>query len=315
MRQFIVIAVLLCAISNFTFPSDNAGAFLDTGLGARSAALGLSGVALGQASEAVYWNPAALSKVTAPVGQISAFNGFETRYISISGAAMVMNWPVGIGYVYAGVDSIPESLSTVNHFDRGEWALTGNTFGSYQHGLLVSTGVDLLTDLAMGVTAKGIYQTLYNNHAVGMGMDIAFLYKPFLNYHFGLTIQNVIKPGLEWDTESRHLDVMPTRYKLGLLERNLNGKLIESTDCVLQKNRPAQWHYGLELTAFEPVALRLGYQTDSAKLANNAATLFNGLSAGCGISLKPITLDIAWVNGEIDEIGDVYRVSIGFSPE
>ncbi|MFC1617616.1 PorV/PorQ family protein, partial [Candidatus Margulisiibacteriota bacterium] len=269
--------IFIIIFSQSLFASNNAGMFMENGIGARAAGLGNSYTALVDDSNAVYWNPAALTHIKSTEFNTMMYNGWETDYFSFTLAAPVSFLYLGFGYLNASVGDIIYSQSALaNGRYQNEGAFSYSASAVYLSGATTF----FIDNLAIGATFKYIFETLYQNNATGMCADAGISYRPFDFLNIGINAQNIWSTGLKWDTDSKNKDKIPLNIKGGALISLFNSQLNISTDVNYRKNRDLKWNLGLEYWLAPQLALRFGFNPMQA-----VNTKLNGIfqSVGMGI--------------------------------
>jgi flagellar hook assembly protein FlgD len=318
MKKILALIMAIILTSSYVFASDNGGAFLANGFGARPAALNNSFVARADDSNAIYWNPAGLTQVKGLEIQSMFYNAWETNYTALQGALTLGELHLGIGYLGAGVNDIFTTIP--NEQISGRYMVdTGSNFKYQGQAFFLSTAYRILPDLSVGATLKYLIENLASNEAQGMGLDLGLLYKPTDYVSLGLNIQNLYQPKMKWNTESQNTDTIPMVIKSGVLVLLLDNTLAVSTDLdYLLRDIPAneriKVYSGLEWKPIDSIALRLGLNPTQFSQFNRIIS-----SCGAGLDLGVLNLDFSWTNQnpdlDIEEIEDIYRFSVGLNIE
>ena len=292
------ILLLLGILSVGIHAADNAGAFIEKGVSARAAGLAQSYTAIAKASDATYWNPAALYKLEQAELAIQGADAYDTQTIAVQGAFTYKEIPIGLQYIGASIDGFEE---TVADEDRaGFFEKTGKTYDYRADALYIGTGKKMRPNLALGATGKILREEAAGYKAVGVGLDMGILSEPTPAVALGLLFQNIIQPQMKWDTPAKSVDTVPRRIKLGARYDMIPNQWTLSSDLVAQNNRPLRFNIGTEVWIANLVAIRGGFQDKT-------------LSLGTGIRYGGIRADIAWVNPDLDEMDEVYKFSIGLA--
>jgi len=295
-KSLLILLLLLALFIGSAIASDNGGAFIENGIGARATGMGLSNVSIANNSEAVYWNPAALVRVkTIDLFSMSTF-AFETNYQSFMVALPVMGCNIGIGYIGAQTIGVAETTPMIGHTDR--FVETGKDLNNKNSALYVAAGFNLLSNLSVGATGKYIIEELTSYKAAGFGVDTGLLYRPMDCLSLGVNVQNIIKPSLDWNSPSGNIDTAPLNIKTGLGLTLLDNSLTIASDVDYRKNRPLRYHAGIEYKPLPMLPIRAGWNDGN-------------ISLGVGLVINPLVLDFAWTSPEVNEIADTYAFSLG----
>jgi len=292
-----LVALLIVSAPDALIASNNGAAFIENGVSARSVSLGQSIVSTPFASDAIYWNPALLSREHGSDIEISAFNAFETQFYSgFVSYPLSVNWSIGAGLIGASTDGIRESVfnSSINRY-----VLTGDNHHYRASALYLSSGYAVNKDLSLGVNVKGIQEEAAGFNGTGVGVDISAHYQ-FNHYvDFGILAKNVVEPAIEWNTPSRNIDHAPQEVLLGASASLLEDTLLISTGTRIRSNRDSLLRVGAEYFIDPRLALRAGHNGEH-------------ISLGLGLRLNKFRIDVSWTNPDLDVIEDMYRFSIGY---
>jgi hypothetical protein len=274
-----------------------AAAFLQIGVGARAQSMGAAFVSLANDANAMYWNPAGISRL----GQIEATFSHT-------------NWLADTKFDYAGFTVPLGSFGAVGVnftiFDYGEQPVrtvaqpegTGETYGSRDIAIGVSFAMNLTDRFSFGFNGKYINQKIWNEFATGAAIDFGALYEtPLRGLKLGVSISNF---GTDMKLDGRDLlraydpdplnygnDAINVNYKtdpfaLPLLfrfgisykaELDNNNQFTLATDVLHPSNNSESINLGAEYMLFNTVALRVGYENLFEKDRINGLTFGGGL--------------------------------------
>jgi hypothetical protein len=227
-RQGLLLLLLLTSVS---LADEHPGAvFLEIAPDARTAALGLTGVALTDLNANTCYNPAVL--------------GFASRAGAIWSHA---NWLPGLypgmNYEYAGasyrlLDRLGLGVSWT-YLETGPTEVTGpegqplGEYRTFDMAPAVSAGYRLRTNLSVGISAKLVYDFLVpdwvwsllpdlgitsGGNPLGPAFDAGIQYRPWNQLGLGLSVAN-IGPRLEYRYEPPQADTpsdpLPALFRLG----------------------------------------------------------------------------------------------------
>ncbi|MBI5243703.1 MAG: PorV/PorQ family protein [Elusimicrobia bacterium] len=267
----------------------SAATFLKIGAGARAAAMGEAQAADPQGAEALFWNPAALSRVSgcsvsfthaAHIAMSSLQYGAYAQRLRRAGSIAA-----GFQRSSAGaIDETDESGTVVGSFSPFDLAVSAG------YGVeLSSAGPRFLRSVSMGLGFKYIRSQIINS-AESWAEDIGIL-SPALwrdRLRFAFTARN-LGPGLRYEAATEDL---PLELRLGSALRA--GAWAAVLDLGLPRDNAPFAAAGLE-RRWEPapgmsVAGRLGLNSSRLGLPGGA-----GLCFGFGISGRGMGLDYAIV--------------------
>lgn len=292
----LLLFILLPIIS---FASENggyAGSYLRMGLGARSIAMGNTGVAFPTTAYSAFYNPAAFGLIEDPLAGLSYnFLSLDRHagYISFS-----MKVPPGagfsIGWIESGVgdlnsyNSIGEETGEINHSANAVYFSFGRQFGKR---------------LSVGVSVKVLFESIndgtdeYDYSSNGVGFDIGALYLVTDDLCVGAQIKD-IKSKFKANTEELFerggttIDEFPLTGKIGAYYVTPIKWLKAAYDFEWSNKGLKKNHIGVEAVYRENLAVRLG--------VNGSDPVF-----GAGLDFKIMStvsyLDYAFVPSVIDE--------------
>lgn len=302
MKKYLVVIIIL---TSFVLAENNAVDFLESGLSARSLALGNSTVAAGGYLDSIFFNPAVLARQTSELEINSAgINNFEEVEQKSMGAAfpakkvkLPLRGNCGINFATLYVGNI---LKTRWNDDRPEVI---DTFDSQKSNFTFNYAEDIDPYLSWGANLKKYSYTIDNYFANAWGFDLGIVYRLPENLFdmpsvFGVTLHNVGRTSVAWSTD--HVDTMPMRLNLGIaVYRNFfDRKLMGSIE--------------LEKDEVNKGLLRCGTEY---WLVNNFLALRAGLEEkrvnyGVGLQLSGLRADFA--QSDYDDLGLVKRVTISY---
>jgi tetratricopeptide (TPR) repeat protein len=280
--------------------------FSEFGFGARAMGLGNTFTALADDPTAVFWNPAGLDYIyqqSLTFFHASLYMGTNYDFLGYAYPTLDIG-TFALGIARMGVDDIVNTDADFNVYDNF-------SFESYRGYL--SYGLRIPWDLSVGASLKiersGFsYTKQYNEdaNAIGVGMDLGFLYRPnfstdalLRDWSVGLDIQNLFSPQIKHADES---DVLPLDLRFGLMRTiyiSGGSDLRLLVDMAKASESDMRFNFGGEY-AFQKIGkARIGY--------NN----LTGLQFGIGIEYSMFQLDYAYGNpstgGALDP---VHRISL-----
>jgi len=291
----IIFAITLLMMRGIGFSADvgTSGArFLRIGVGARPAALGEAFSAVADDVNAMHWNPAGLGQIEDSQASIS-HNAWLTditeqavSYARPSGKRDSLG--VGVRYIHMG---------KIKSFDIDDKPL--NDSEAYSFAFILSGSRKFSEKFYSGSNIKIIQRKLDKESALGVALDLGFLYKPGL-LQLGLTVQNLGSGGVFID----EADSLPVNIKTGIAGRLFEKKLILGLDFNMPSDEDAYAGIGAEYSLGSILLLRAGYNMrDSAG---------SGVSLGFGVKSSGWLLDFAYIADNVFDY--TYRVSLGVFP-
>ena len=302
----IALAHTPCALAQET----TAFAFLRNDVGARSAALAGSVVALTNDPAALFVNPASLATLESP----SAGAGFFKHLLDINaGYAVYGRQLEGIGAVGAGV-----LYTNYGTFDRTDDF--GNTTGTFTASdLAASLGYsnELQQNLTYGAALKFIYSSIAGYTSSALAADAGILYRiPESRLTLGASIRNM---GRMVATYAGVSEPLPLDVAVGLSIVPRGLPLLLDVDFHRLNENPGSFidrfgafTVGGEFTLSRVIRARFGYNNQARKDLQTGTTAgLAGFSAGIGITVSAYQVDYAL--SSLGTIGNLHRVSVGMT--
>lgn len=323
-----------------------AGEFLKFGLGVREMSLGGAMLAAPQAVTAPYWNAATLvnnALLLAQVMHAEEFAGIlKFDHLALALPAQ-QSHALAISFFRIGVNDIPDSRRALldlgtdglgpgdegypgpdpdgtegnGKLDRGERLDLGKIgqFGASQNALFIAFARQITPRLALGLTSKHIYQSLYVDNAYGLGFDCALLYQPTAQLKTALTINDFTTTFLFWRNGRREI-ILPS-LRLGAVWT----WRVPATTLLLRPAIALDWHFeGKEQNADLVVGstvgrVRLGMELiykDQLALRAGRDDL-GSYQVGLGLQTAVADLDYGFAFGNSYQIlGQSHRVALTF---
>ncbi len=285
--------------------------FADLGFGARAMGFGNAFTAVADDPTAVHWNAAGLDYIYQQ--SLTAFHAslYEGTLYSFLGYA----YPTldlgtfGLGIARLGVGDILET-------DINNTAYENFAFETYRG--YFSYGLRLPWDLAAGASLK-IERSAFGNTmqyseavAVGVGLDLGFMYRPDIiaspllrDWSVGLNVVNLFAPQFK---HSEGSDALPLELRLGIMRPvyfsgAAGGNVLTfSLDIGKTKDTDLRFSLGTEFNFRKIGKARVGY--------NNGT----GVLAGIGVEYSNFQIDYAYGNPSTDGLlSPVHRLSFTFN--
>ena len=161
-----------------------AAKFLSTNIGSKAVGMGGAFTALANDGSAMYWNPAGIG-----------FNRLRNVYVNHS------DWIADITFDYFSL-SIPLNKNrflgiNVTSVTMGEMEVTrygnedtGETFSASDNAFGLTYALNLTDRFSIGFNGKYIQQTIANNHANGLALDLGTLFDTPYGFRLGTSISN-----------------------------------------------------------------------------------------------------------------------------
>ncbi|MFO7891487.1 MAG: PorV/PorQ family protein [bacterium] len=323
---FIIFLVFLMVISplfgGITI-TKYAGAFLETGVGARPFGMGGAFTALSGDVTAIYWNPAGMVNI-----KNIEFHGMHAERFSgivnwdfVGGAVRINDiTSFGIGYFRLGVDGIPLTRLTDPSRDLGEVFIDDNgteienTPYAYKYvndsesALFFSFARNINKKIAYGGSIKFIYKSVSDYNAWGLGFDVSIMYNPFDALKLGLLISDGTSTLIAWNTGRKELILPHLRFGsayhfnysflqfLPVLDLSFNFENRGSSQITV-KHVGIDIHAGMEVRFKKMIAFRVG---------SNCGFF----TAGSGIKLSSFRVDYGFSHHT--DLDNTHRISLTY---
>jgi len=274
--------------------------FLDIGVGAR--ALGMGGAYTASADEvnALYWNPAGLSRLEKREFSASHAEMFEsTRLDFLTYAHPTQQGTFAAGMTYMSQGKI-----------EGRDSQGRLTSGYDASDAAVSAGYARKVELAdLGATVKYIRSHIGSAEAQSFAVDLGA--RRELDgmgpgkLALGAALRN-LGPGLKYDHERNDL---PLRLAVGAAYKLSGGHAISAEAVNGPRGAGTDAALGGEFQAVKNVYLRAGYTTKSAATGGSGFDAARGMTMGLGFRNEKWSLDYAVLPS--GELGRSHRFSLG----
>jgi len=323
LKQYFVMLFVLLSNSGI-FPQstgiDKVGTtsfqFLKVMTDARSTAMGEAFVSVVNTADAVFWNPAGLTKIQGfdlSSSYVKWF--FDVSQISLAAA---YNWE-GIGHFgfQAMINDLGDiQVTRVDHLvkDANGNYIPGLTGESVSPGFKVfgiSFSKELTDKFSFGITAKYATEDLVAKKASALIFDGGLLYKTGFHTVEIAAVLRHFGPEVKFFDRSYPL---PQTFTIGisadlfssgdaLFTQIADQRLLLSYNLSQPRDYGQQHHVGIEYSYLNIFFLRAGYKINFDE---------EGLTLGAGINYKNYRIDYSYNNyGEF--LGNVHRFTIGLS--
>ncbi len=326
--------IFLLILPKKSIGGEYAADFLNIGVGARALGMGGAFVALANDASAFYWNPAGMTwikKMSFHFDHTPMFDGLAQYNTLNATMGIDQHMAFAVSWIRLGVDEIPRYSSLqgtrYDRYTNNQYRSTGEAEGYFndtEDAVMVSFSRTEFFDvywgggfeprkipfeIAFGVTGKYIRHRLDASTGTGQGIDAGVIIRTFhenvvygepeMWAGVGLSIKDLSRTRIVWDTASNHKDDVKTGAQLGFTGSKYFSRLKSRTTLSVDREfgKFEEWHFGAELLVYNTVAVRGGYYNDE-------------MTAGAGISLFGFTIDYAFVPGDL---ANTHRVSGAFS--
>jgi hypothetical protein len=309
------------------------GEFLELGIGPRALALGGAYTAVADDGSGMYWNPAgvAFSKsIQVSLMYADLFNSLENHSFASASLPIFGGAILSAAWIRLSVDDIPrfDDADLIKSWgerqDNPRYRLTDPaidyfSFSNNAYYITFSkvSRVDadlgwhyfeLPIDFGYGVNFKMIDVGLDENKASGVGIDAGIKFAMGLDdlmndehygkLSFGISVIDLLDTKLNWDTDSKHQDIIQRKWRYGFAYTQpvqfLDSQFMIVYD--INSKYSTTTHLGVEALYKGLLAIRMG---------SNAGKF----TAGAGLSYWKITLDYAYQG---HDLGNSHRVGTSF---
>ena len=298
--RWIIFSFLVVIFShNLSFAESNAGfagSFLRMGLGARSLALGNTGVAAPVNAYSAFYNPAALAEMDGRLfGSSYSFLSLDRSFSFVS---LSIKIPPQAG---ASVGWIRTSVGDLKSYNSS--GLQTGDINQSANAIYFSFGRPILYNLHIGVSIKILFESIndgtdaFDYSSNGVGFDFGLLYRYTENLSFGYLIRD-INSKLKANTDKLFefggttIDEFPLIHKLGVYYLTDFHGIRAIYEFERSDKGDTRHHVGFETVHGENLALRLGF--------NDGQVVFGG-----GIDFTVLNtvsyLDYAFLPSVVDE--------------
>lgn len=328
MKKIILLIIIFSASGIMFAQNPNLGTsgaqFLQIPVGAKAASLGGAYVGLTGDASSVFWNPAGITKIQNNAAHFSYmrwFNMFDFNAVSL-----VRNFE-GVGTLGASI--VVFSMDKMEITDEYNPEGTGQYFDAQDMAIGLTYARNLTDRFSVGITAKYIYQRIWNETADGLAFDIGTQYRlDFQNLTIAMSMSN-FGPEMQFDGEELNITYdksstlplnrltpaklitdtypLPLNFQVGIGIDILNADFIKARagiDAVHPNDNKERVHVGTEISFFDRISLRGGY-----KYNYDDEDFTFGAGANLPFAGTVITFDYAYAL--YDLLPNVQRISIG----
>jgi len=297
----IILFITIYAATIFPQSAGNSGlSFLKFGFGARNIAMGDVGIAASNDVTSLFYNPANLPKTSETEIMLMHYEWIQDVRSELLGVKFsLFDLPFAVGFNVTTISDIEvrtkpgeaESKFNANYF-----------FGS------LSTGFNLIDNLAAGISIKYLYEGIFVDESEGFGFDFGLNYSiPIAAGIEGLSASAVIKNLGSMNELKNEKTKLPAEFRIGPAYRFklVDAKFDITTAAELQKyldTDDIHFNIGAEILYDNIIALRAGY------LAGYESKTFTG---GIGLIWGNLNFDYALSPFAL-ELGSGHSISLSF---
>jgi hypothetical protein len=303
-------------------------AFLKVGVGARNVALGTAVTALSGDVTQMFYNPAGIALKEKTLQASFTYNKWIAD-IGHSAAAVSYNLEgigtIGVGFITFGVSGIEANRDIPTDPGLKQYQIDMNTSTTYDYrdmAYQVSFSRYVIDRLALGLTLKGISQSIDGETASAFAVDFGSV------YHIGVLDWNIAARFNNLGSDMLYYDIaspLPMQFSIGTALtpwKNEQMGVMVSLDATKPQDGPLYLFSGVEIGFMDLVALRGGYKfnysgTDEVTSTGGAAikSTIEGLSAGAGLHTKlqgyEISFDYSFTQMDLLDASHRFTLTVG----
>jgi|CXWL01.1.fsa_nt_gi hypothetical protein len=290
----LTLAILFSFASQGSWAAETAS-FLNIGVGARALGMGGAYTALADDANALYWNPAGLSKLEKREFTASHAEMFESTrldFLAYAHPTSQGTFAGGLTYLSQGKIEGRDSLGRqAAGYDASDAALS---FG-YAHKLEVAD---------LGATIKYLRSHIGSTEAQGAAVDVGAK-RTFEQLSVGAAVRN-LGPGLRFADQRNDL---PLRLATGVSYKFAGGHAMAAELVNGPRGAGTGGSIGGEFQAVKNFFLRAGYTTQTTITGGSGFDVARGVTMGLGLRNEKWSLDYAVL--PTGELGRSHRFSFG----
>ena len=334
---FLIFAMILGLIS-ITWAGDvdrigtAAGTQLQQPVSARDIALSGSNIAMTQGVDALYWNPAGLSRLNGnAVGQFSnvtIFDDITINYLAV-GANMGSLGTIGFSIKAFDFGDIP--LTTNQDMDGS----SGKTFSPTFATTALTYAVSLTENIHVGTTAKVVYESIPRAEGTAIAFDAGLQYENFAGIKgisFGIAIKN-IGSDLKYEGSALTDEVQQDNGRQDVLSRQSASNALPGsiemgfgykteidernslTVSTMFQNNNFEYdalRFGAEYSFDNFIFLRGGYNLTAANSEEQLYTFTLGAGITYNVGGTDLTFDYAFRPAQYFNADNIFSLSVAF---
>jgi hypothetical protein len=299
--------------------------FLKVGVGARNVALGTAVTALSGDVTQMFYNPAGIALKDQKLQASFTYNKWIAD-IGHSAAAVSYNiegiGTVGVGFITFGLSGIEATRDVPVDPGLKPFQIENVTASTYDYrdvAYQVTFSRYVIDQLSLGITVKGISQTIDGVGASAFAVDFGSV------YHIGIMDWTIAARFNNLGSDLMFYDIaspLPMQFTIGTaivpLKTDQMGVMV-ALDAAKPQDGPLYLYSGLEVRLLDMIALRGGYKfnysgTDEVTgtgLAPVKSTI-EGLSAGAGVrtSVQGYEIGVDYSFTQMDLLDAAHRFTL-----
>ena len=274
------------------------GSYIDLQMGPRPQAMGGAFVAVADDVNSAYWNPAGMVQVEEPVVGFMHTNPFNVGEVSLDYIAFIH--PTALSFINGGVGLSYQRVSA--QLEEKDPYTKEETINEWTGGMYtLSLAGKLLKRLSYGINFKSInIDTSVQESTAGEALDCGLLYRFDEHYSLGLMMRNL--------SGKLTNETISDEKRIGIAGRFWDNKVILAVDASHKKEVKGQeelwqFHYGAEVQVTDNIALRAGFDREYF-------TGGIGIHFDLGGLIKGASIDYSYASNEVLEYTNRFALAV-----
>ncbi len=316
-------------VSNVSAVGTTAASFLEIEVGSRAIGMGGAFVAVADDANAIYWNPAGLSRLEKNELTFTHTEWLTDISFDFTGGILSLGGNGVVGLSLTSLSTTDMEVRTVEEPEgTGEWFSVGSI------ALGLSYARNLTDRFSIGFNTKYIQEKIWHMSASSFAVDFGTLFITNLNdMKIGMTISNFgtdmilsgrdvlvyhdIDPTQMGNNEFIEANLvtdkwpLPLTYRVGLamdIISSRTNRLTVAVDAVHPNNNTEYLNFGAEYVIKNILFLRSGYSSLGKRNSEEGFQFGAGIQSNIGGTL---TLKVDYAFADFGRIGATHRVSMG----
>lgn len=326
MRCALVVLLVAAAADAQTYKAGLTGAtFLKIDVGAREAALATAVTGLRGDANLMFYNPAGIA-LKDEMGQASFNYNKWIADLNHNSAAVTYNLEgigtIGVGAIMFGVSDIPADRDIYTDPILAAMQVDQNTSSTYDYkdmAVQVSYARYVMDNFSLGVTVKGIFETIDGSSVSAFAVDFGSV------YDIGLMDWTIAARFNNLGSDMKYYDIpfgLPMSFSIGTAITPVKMEKVKAmlaVDAVKTQDGPQYFFTGCEVTLLDMFALRGGYKLNYA-YTNDGGTssrtaidnTIEGFTAGAGVkaNLSGLKVGVDYAFTKMAILDNVHRFSL-----
>ncbi len=276
--------------------------FLRIPPGAREAAMGGAATAVAGSPMSFWYNPGHAVATGKSRAQVSYLNYVAGIHLGALAYHQELSSRQGMGAAIVYLNSGTMKRTSENAEELG-------TFGVSYADLNLSTALNVIPELDLGIGLHGLYGSIDNFFSLGIAASVGATYRlPVTGLCAGLAVQHL---GYQAKPFQEDRDPMPLDFGLGL-GFEPNPALTLALDLHKPIDNRINVRAGIEGRVGDVLTIRGGYSSLGLDWQSGGGSdILAGLTTGLGFRWRDYVLDYCFI--PMVELGMAHRLSLGFS--